>query len=102
MDSIQTNVSALHTASEAANAHVVEKTNTFIDWFKTYLTWGYLFKIIGIAFVILLIWIFYKIIQNAIKRLPKEKVDEHQSMLISKFAQYAFYIILIMYILSCF
>lgn len=95
-------MSPLPTTGKTTNADVILKTNTFVLWIKKYLTWGYLFQAIGSIIVILLLWIAYRLILHGIKRVSKEKQTPQQSMLISKFVKYAFYIILVIYILSCF
>lgn len=89
-------------AGGQAVAVVNETANSFIAWAKSFMTWDNLFKIIGIFVILLAIWVIYKIITHSIKKIPAEKLSPQKSMVIMKVLTYAFYIIVIMYILSLF
>lgn len=89
-------------ATHAVNETVIAQTNTFIHWAKSFLTWENLFKLIGAFAVIFAIWVVYKLIVRAIKKVPQEKVIGQHSAVILKLLHYAFYIIIVMYVLSLF
>ena len=98
----QTAAQAAQEAHQAAQQHVAQQKETFLAWIETFLTWGNLFKVISAVIVLLLLWIVYKIITRTIKRAGEVKPNKQKTLLFTKFFQYAFYIIAIMYILSCF
>lgn len=91
-----------HSVTEAAHHVVVESTNTFRMWFKSFLTWDNLFKLISALVVLLILWIVYRLIMRAVRKIRNDKMTPQRYMLIKKIFNYAFYIIIVMYILSMF
>lgn len=47
-------------------------------------------------------WIIYRIILRRVRKIPAEKMSPQRSLIVTKITNYAFYIILIMYVLSVF
>src|SRR5574344_1961094 len=94
---------AAQDAALAAHEQLKTQTNTLLAWIEKFLPWGNLFRVIGSLVVIFLIWLVYKMVVRAIKRANASKPDNKQkAMILTKFCKYAFYIILVMYVLSCF
>lgn len=89
-------------AATAANETVGKISSQFLEYLKTFLTWHNLFKIIGAVLVILLMWLVFKLIKHAIKKISAGKVSETAAKTISKLISYIFYVLVIMYILSLF
>ncbi|MBP3709885.1 MAG: mechanosensitive ion channel family protein [Treponema sp.] len=88
--------------AEAAHHVVVESTNTFLVWLKSFLTWGNLFKLISALVVLLILWIVYRLIMRAMRKMHHDKMSPQRYMLVTKIFNYAFYIIVVMYVLSMF
>lgn len=99
MDSTLENIAA--TAS-SVNVTFAEQFISFINWFKAYLTRDNIFKITNTLIIIFIIYLIYKVILNAIKKIPTEKITSQRSMFMVRFIKYTFYIIEFMYILSLF
>ena len=99
LDSTLENVAA--TAS-SVNVTFAEQFISFINWFKAYLTRDNIFKITNTLIIIFIIYLIYKAILNAIKKIPAEKITSQRSMFMVRFIKYTFYIIELMYILSLF
>lgn len=76
-------------------------TGNFISWLKTYFTWENLFRILGAVFVIFAIWLVFKIIRKAVKKSTKKIIAEHSPMIL-KGLRYAYYIVILMYVLGLF
>lgn len=74
----------------------------FSDWTKGFMTWDNLFRLIGIVVIFFGIIIAYKFIVRSIKKIPEKKLPAHRAMIVLKFLKYAYYCILIMFILSLF
>ena len=89
-------------AASNANKTFTEQTASFINWFKGFLTWENLFKAVGAAILIFIIYLIYRFILKAIKKIPAEKTTPRRSMVMTRIAKYAFYIIELMFILSLF
>ena len=89
-------------AASAANQTVGKLTVQFTDFVKTYFTWENLFKAVGAITVIAVIYLIFTLIRHGIKRIPAERLNVQQRMIIKKVINYTFYIIILMYILSLF
>ena len=89
-------------AASAANQTVGKLTVQFADFVKTYFTWENLFKAVGAITVIAVIYLIFTLIRHGIKRIPAERLNVQQRMIIKKVINYTFYIIILMYILSLF
>ena len=91
-----------HSIGQSASSLAKESMASFRTWLNALLTWEHLLKAIGAIIVILLLWGIYRLVKRAIRRIPPEKMPQQQSVLILKFTKYAFYIIVIMCVLSLF
>lgn len=89
-------------AVDAANETVGKISSQFMDYIKTFATWHNLFKVIGAIIVILIMWLVFKLIKHAVKRISKEKIPVHVSKTILKLISYVFYVLVVMYVLSLF
>ena len=89
-------------AASNAGASFVEKTSSFITWLKSFVTWENIFKLIGIILIVFVFWIIYRLILRAIKKVPAKKLSAQKSDIIRRFVKYAFYVLVVMFILSCF
>ena len=79
-----------------------EHTSTIVEWAKSLLTWGNLFKLIGTIVVLSIIFGIYKLILRGIKKIPAEKTTPQRTAILNKIVKYAFYIITIIYVLGLF
>lgn len=93
---------AAQEATQAAQQHIAQQKETFLTWIGAFLTWGNLFKIIGAAVVVLIMWFVYKLVLGAIRKSPSVKNNVQRSAIITKTVKYIFYTVLVMYVLSCF
>ncbi|MCQ2573476.1 MAG: mechanosensitive ion channel family protein [Treponema sp.] len=75
---------------------------SFLSWLKQYCTWDNLIKLIFSAVVVLVLWIVYKLIIRAIKKVPETKVSTHKTMLLTTLVKYIFYVLVVMFVLSRF
>ena len=89
-------------AASAANQTVGKLTVQFADFIKTYFTLENLFKAFGALIMIVIIYLIFVLIRHGIKRIPAERLNVQQRMIIKKVINYTFYIIILMYILSLF
>lgn len=89
-------------AASAANDTVGKVAGEFLEFIKTFVTWENLFKVVGAFVMIFIMWLVFKLIKHAVKKIPAEKVQPHYHHLIMRFISYAFNILVIMYILSLF
>ncbi len=83
-------------------AQETEAISSFVTWVKTFVTWDNLVKLIFSVIVILILWIVYKVIIRAIKKVPAEKVSTHKTMLLTTMVKYIFYVVVAMFVLSRF
>ncbi len=79
-----------------------EAISSFVKWLRTFCTWDNLVKLVFSVLVILVLWIIYKVVIRTIKKVPAEKVSKHKTMLLTTIVKYAFYVIVIMFVLSRF
>ena len=98
----ETTISVTEALSSAANQTIVKQTSSFISWIKTFATWENLFKLIGSLLIILAIWIIYKLILKALKKIPAEKASPQKMMILKRLLTYTFYVAVVMYVLSLF
>ena len=98
----ETAISVTEALSSAANQTIVKQTSSFISWIKTFATWENLFKLIGSLLIILAIWIIYKLILKALKKIPAEKASPQKMMILKRLLTYTFYVAVVMYVLSLF
>lgn len=81
---------------------IKELFDSFIARAKDLLTWNHLFKLIGVVAILFVMWIIYRIILRRVKKIPEKRISPQRSMIITKIINYAFFIIVAMYILSLF
>lgn len=81
---------------------IKELFDSFIARAKDLLTWNHLFKLIGVIAILFVMWIIYRIILRRVKKIPEKRISPQRSMIITKIINYAFFIIVAMYILSLF
>lgn len=89
-------------AACAANETMGKFSSKFLDFVKTLATWENLFKIIGALLVILIMWIVFKLIKQAVKKFAAGKMQAHHLTMMTKLISYIFYILVVMYVLSLF
>ena len=75
-------------ASNAANDIFLGKTTSFLNWIKGFLTWENLFKLIGTLLILFIIWIVFRVIARAIRRVPETKLPAQRAAIIIKFIRY--------------
>ena len=89
-------------ASNAANDIFFDKTSSFINWILSFLTWENLFKLIGSLLILFVIWLVFRIVAKAIRRVPETKLPAQRAAIVIKFVRYIFYIVVVLYILGLF
>lgn len=89
-------------AVHAANDVILDKTDAFMKFVKDYLTWENLFRALGTLLILIVLWIAYRLIIKAIKKVPETKLPASRSSVILRFIKYAFYMISVLYVLSFF
>lgn len=87
-------------ASQAADDVLWSKTTSFINWIKSFITWENLFKLLGTVFIIFVMWIVFRLIAKAIRKVPEEKLPAQRTAVIIRFLKYIFYIIVVLYVLG--
>ncbi len=89
-------------ASNAANDIFFDKTSSFINWVLSFLTWENLFKLIGSLLILFVIWLIFRIISKAIRKVPEAKLPAQRAAIVIKFLRYIFYIVVVLYVLGLF
>ncbi len=89
-------------ASNAANDVFFSKVKYFLIWLKAFLTWEHLFKLIGTLIILFVIWIIFRLISRAIRKVPETKLPAQRANLVIKIIRYVFYVIIVLYILGLF
>ena len=89
-------------ASQAADDVLWSKTTSLINWIKSFITWENLFKLLGTVFIILVMWIVFRLIAKAIRRVPETRLPAQRTAVIIRFLKYIFYIIVVLYVLGLF
>ena len=89
-------------ASQAADDVLWSKTTSLINWVKSFITWENLFKLLGTVFIIFVMWIVFRLIAKAIRRVPETKLPAQRTAVIIRFLKYIFYIIVVLYVLGLF
>ena len=89
-------------ASQAADDVLWSKTTSLINWVKSFITWENLFKLLGTVFIIFVMWIVFRLIAKAIRRVPETKFPAQRTAVIIRFLKYIFYIIVVLYVLGLF
>ena len=89
-------------ASNAANDIFFDKTSSFVNWILSFLTWENLFKLIGSLLILFVIWLVFRIVARAIRRVPETKLPAQRAAIVIKFVRYIFYIVVVLYVLGLF
>ena len=89
-------------ASNAANDIFFDKTSSFVNWILSFLTWENLFKLIGSLLILFVIWLIFRIIAKAIRKVPEAKLPAQRAAIVIKFLRYIFYIVVVLYVLGLF
>lgn len=76
--------------------------DSFLTWTKNFVTWSNFFKLVGIILILLVIFIIYRIILHRVKKIPAEKMSPQRLLVITKIINYAFFLIILMYVLGLF
>lgn len=85
-----------------ASENLLSKTETFIAWIKSFITWNNLFKLIGGILFVVVLWIAYRLILRGIKKKKSEKMNIHKQQMLTRFVKYVFYVIIVLEVLSLF
>ena len=72
-------------ASNAANDVLLNKTESLICWLKGLITWEHLFKFIGTIFILFVMWVIFRLIAKAIRRVPETKLPAQRTAIIIRF-----------------
>ena len=89
-------------ASNAANDVFISKTDSLFNWLRGFITWENLFKLIGTLLIIFIIWVIFRVISRAIRKVPETKLPAQRAAIIVKFIRYIFYVVVVLYILGLF
>ncbi len=89
-------------ASNAANEVFWSKTSSFFNWVKSFLTWENLFKVLGTLLIIFVMWVIFRLISKAIRKVPEAKLPAQRTAIIIRFLKYIFYVSVVLYILGMF
>ena len=89
-------------ASNAANDIFFDKTTSFFSWLKTFLTWENLFRLIGSLLILFIIWLAFRLIAKAIRRVPESKLPAQRAAIVVKFLRYICYVVIVLYVLGLF
>ena len=80
----------------------IEQISTFTKWIKSFLTWNNLFRVVIAVVVLLVLWIVYRLIIRGVKRVKSEKMTLNRQQMIMRAVKYAYWILVVMYVLSLF
>ncbi|MDE6718567.1 MAG: mechanosensitive ion channel family protein [Treponemataceae bacterium] len=81
---------------------VKELFDSFMAWAKDLITWNHFFKLVGVVIILFAMWIIYRIILRRVKKIPAEKMSPQRSLIVTKIINYAFFVIVVMYVLGLF
>lgn len=77
-------------------------TTNMLNWGKSLLTWENLFKLIGAIMIFAIIFVIYKLLLRAIKKIPAEKTTPQRTAILKRTVKYLFYTVTVIYVLSLF
>ena len=89
-------------ASQAANDVILSKTSSFVNWIMGFITWENLFKLIGTLLILFVMWLVFRLIAKAIRRVPEAKLPAQRTAIIIRFLKYIFYVVVVLYVLGLF
>lgn len=92
------NESELSTAGE----NLLCKTEDFLKWIKSFITWDNILKVIGGILIVIISWIIYRLILRTVRKVKSEKMNQHRQQMLSRFLKYVFYVVVILEVLSLF
>ena len=88
-------------AANVGNSFFTTTTN-MLNWGKSLLTWENLFKLIGAIIIFAIIFVIYKLLLRAIKKIPAEKTTPQRTAILKRTVKYLFYTVTVIYVLSLF
>lgn len=96
-------VDVTEAAREAGNQfwaalHIEE----FTEFVKSFVTWPNMLKIITSVLAIVLFYIVYRVIKHLVEKAATKALEPHTVKLVTKAVSYVFYVLMVMYVLSCF
>jgi small-conductance mechanosensitive channel len=77
-------------------------TTNMLNWGKSLLSWENLFKLIGAIIIFAIIFVIYKLLLRAIKKIPAEKTTPQRTAILKRTVKYLFYTVTVIYVLSLF
>lgn len=77
-------------------------TTNMLNWGKSLITWENLFKLIGAIIIFAIIFVIYKLLLRAIKKIPAEKTTPQRTAILKRTVKYLFYTVTVIYVLSLF
>lgn len=81
---------------------IANKTDPLFAFLKQYMTVPFLVELLGTVFIILVIYVLYRICRSMVKKIPPRKLKKQYSQLIQKGLKYLFYVCTAMYVLGLF
>lgn len=84
------------------NNELFKDASEAVEFLKPYFTLDFLLKMLGGLFVIIILWVLYKLAMKTVERVPFAKATPQRMMLARKFVKYLYYVILILFVLSLF
>lgn len=81
---------------------IKELLDSFMIWAKDLVTWNHFFKLIGVIVILFAMWVIYRLILRRVRKIPAEKMSPQRSLIIKKIINYAFFVIVVMYVLGLF
>ncbi len=96
-------VDVTEAAREAGNQFwAALRIEEFIEFVKSLVTWPNMLKIITSVLAIVLFYIVYRVIKHLVEKAASKALEQHTVKLVTKAVSYVFYVLMVMYVLSCF
>ena len=89
-------------ASNAANDIFLDKTTSFVSWIMSFLTWENIFRLIGSLLILFVIWLAFRLIAKAVRKVPETKLPAQRAAVVIKLIRYLCYVVLVLYVLGLF
>lgn len=89
-------------ASNAANDIFLDKTTSFFSWIKSFITWENLFRLVGSLLILFVIWLAFRLIAKAVRKVPETKLPAQRAAVVIKLIRYICYVVLVLYVLGLF
>ncbi len=84
----------------AAEETIGKFTHRFVDFIKGIATFENLFKIVGAALIIFVMYVVFRLIKKALKKATAHRLEEYQFATLAKIINYIFYVLAVMYVLT--